>query len=153
MGCFEQDTKELLDKLPKGSAKQSHDGGYLAEGYKPDRVYRRNGCTWIIEIEASTSRKGFIGGYLKAQKYFDDLSISKGRLLFIVQGQRPNAKKEPVSLEAVGKQISQYHSWLREKGISVQPTYLMYDNVLAELVVNGIDILSKEFLVSSDKLS
>lgn len=139
---FEIRIKNLLDKLPTNTARIVNDGEFVADGYKPDRVYTRNGVTWIIEIESSTSRKGFIGGYLKAQKYFDDNGISKGRMLFIINEAKRN-------LDAVGNQISQYHHWLKEKGITVHTTYLMYDTALNNLIKNKVDIFSQYYLKSA----
>jgi len=142
MPVYEAKIKKLLDQHGTKNVKQLHDGGVVAEGYKPDRVYKRNGQVWIIEIEASTSRKGFIGGYLKAQKYFEDTDTGKGRLLFIISD-------KDKKLESVSKQITQYHNWLKDKEIKVHPTYLMYDTELGKMAKNDIEIFSKEFLEAS----
>lgn len=140
---FEPPIKGLLDRLPTGTTRLMHDGETVAVGYKPDRIYRRNGMFWVIEIESTTSRKGFIGGYLKAQKYFQDEHQGKGRLLFIINREKRN-------LEAIGRQITQYHDWLKANGISVQPTYLMYHDRLNGLVKNKVDVLSRIFLKKAD---
>ena len=67
-------------------------------------------------------------------------------MLFII-----NEKKR--NLDAVSKQIKQYHNWLKEKGVTVHPTYLMYDAVLDGLIRNKISVLSKDFLETATVIS
>ena len=90
---YELRAKRLLNRMESGRTRMLNDGGYVSEGYKPDRVYRRNNLTWIIELESSTSRKGFIGGYLKAQEYFQNYCGGQGRLIFIINRNKKEFSK------------------------------------------------------------
>lgn len=136
---YEVQVKRLLDQLESGRSRMTSDGGFVSEGYKPDRAYRRNNLTRVLELESSTSRKGFIGGYLKAQEYFQNYCGGKGRLVFIINRNKKN-------LYPIGDQLSLYHEWLRENGIHVQPTYLMYDEPLGSLTRERVEVLSGRFL-------
>ncbi len=139
---FEIIIKRLLDEIPQAYARVVHDGEYVSEGYKPDRIYIYGKETWVIEIESSTSRKGFIGGYLKAQKYFEDNELSNGNVMFIINHNKRN-------LDAVGRQISQYHSWLKGHQVDVKPTYLIYDTDLSNLTDDQENIFSSQYLKDS----
>lgn len=136
---FELVTKRQLDMLPLNGSILIKDGGQVATGYKPDRVYEHNGEFWVVEIESSTSRKGFIGGYLKAQKYFHEEHEGLGKLLFVINERKRN-------LHSVSEQVKQYHLWLAEQGVSVQPTYFLYDTQLREFVAKKVKLFSKSFL-------
>ena len=140
---YEKRIKHLLDQMLSGRTKLRTNGKQVADGYKPDRTYRRNNQVWVVEIEASTSRKGYIGGYLKAQKYFqDEHRKGRGRLLFIIQCKDTN-------LEAIWRQLAQYHEWLQKNGISVQPTYLIYDTSLNYLMRDKVELFSRDFLAAT----
>ena len=139
---FERRIKDLLEAIPSGRLKLTNDGEFVdlpVKSYKPDQVYTWGNTAWIVEIEASTSRKGFIGGYLKAQKYLQDNDLNGG-LIFIIQ------QKSIKNLNAIKDQLFQYHAWLKDQGIAVMPTYLVHDTHLKELNKSGISFLTKEFL-------
>ncbi|WP_445357039.1 hypothetical protein ACJJIC_12160 [Microbulbifer sp. ANSA002] len=140
---YEIRTKRLLSLLRPGNTKEVSSGGQVATGYKPDCVYKEGNKLWVLELESSTSRKGFIGGYIKAQKYFQENYPYDGRLLFIINHKKRN-------LMPIYQQIKQYHEWLKENGISVMPTYLMYDEPLLELTKRDVSIFSEEFLKSAE---
>ena len=142
MGWFEQRIKALLDGMTDTRTKTLHDGGEAASGYKPDRVYQKGKNVWVVEIESTTSRKGFIGGYLKAQKYFDDEFSGRGKLLFILNREKRNR-------DAITRQIDHYHRWLKGRGIAVQPTYLIDDHHLKQLKRRKVELLSKEFTAAA----
>lgn len=81
---YEDCIKDLLNQAVKVRTRRVSDGETVAFGYRPDCVYRRDSSYWIIEIEASTNRKSYLGGYLKAQKYLHESGRS-GNLLFIIK--------------------------------------------------------------------
>lgn len=143
---FEKRAKRELSALRSPGCRLDNDGGQVADGYKPDRVYIRRGLCWIVEFESSTSRKGFIGGYLKAQKYLGEVHGGNGALVFVINENKRN-------LKPVARQIAQYHNWLKEHGISVQPTYLMYDSTVIELRKRDVSLFSHHFLTSAEKVS
>jgi hypothetical protein len=136
---FEVATKALLDKLPLGEVKPLHNGGCVAFGYKPDRVYIVRRCTWVVELESSTSRKGYLGGYIKAQQYLHEKRNGRGALLFVVNETRCKS-------ETIKRQLQHYHNWLYELGVPVQPTYLLYTNEVKALAERGVTLFSREFL-------
>ena len=123
------------------------DGNFVDDNktYKPDQVYQRGKKTWIVEIEASTSRKGFIGGYLKAQKYLHD-NNKQGGLLFIIQ------EKSIKNLSAIAKQLSQYDRWLYDQSIPVEPTYLIHDTKLNDLISSKVTLLSRDFFKQTQRI-
>lgn len=143
---FEIRAKRELSTLRSPGCTLFSDGGQVAIGYKPDRVYVRRGYCWIVEFESSTSRKGFIGGYLKAQKYLSEARGSNGALIFVINENNCN-------LKPVAQQIAQYHYWLKKQGITVQPTYLMYDRTVVELATRDISLFSRQFLSVADKIA
>lgn len=139
---FEVATKAVLDAFPRGAAQPLHNGGRVSFGYKPDRVYRLRNATWIVELESSTSRKGYLGGYLKAQKYIHEQCSGRGCLLFVINESRCESL-------TIRNQLQHYHDWLAEMGVPVRPTYLLYAKELKELLARGTHLLSREFLQSA----
>jgi hypothetical protein len=99
----------------------------------------------VVEIESSTSRKGFLGGYIKAQKYFEEIGEEQGRLLFII-----NEEKRNVS--AVARQLRYYCDWLKGHEILVHPTYLMYQTPLPDCIRNSVSLFSNRFLAAAIKV-
>src|SRR4051794_14416034 len=102
---FEIITKALLDTFPMATAKRLHNGGRVAFGYKPDLVYELGKATWIVELESSTSRKGYLGAYIKAQKYIHGQCGGRGSLLFVINESRCES-------ETIKNQLQHYHDWL-----------------------------------------
>jgi hypothetical protein len=136
---FEIETKALLNLLPSVGIKCEHDGGRVAFGYRPDRVYIGRQKTWVVELESSTSRKGYLGGYIKAQKYIHQECGGLGALLFIINEQRCNA-------DTIREQLQHYHDWLSSLGVPVQPTYLLNTSQLKAFAKSGVTLFSDEFL-------
>ncbi len=138
---FEKKVKLQLDKRVSKSAVIVADGNQVAIGYKPDRIYNYNKHHWIIEIESSTSRKGFIGGYVKAQKHIAGELSAEGSLMFII-----NEKNKNTRLESIHKQLLIYHNWLEANGLLMQTTHLIYATSLYDNTLKSPHIFSPSFL-------
>ena len=136
---FETTIKKRLSKYSLGKWKQTHDGGLASPGYKPDRVYQKASRRIIVEIEASTSRKGFLGGYLKAQKFLESKSSSRNSALLFLQ------KGERTSVDSIRNQVVEYHEWLRDSGIPVRPVYLMDVKELFRMPLRKTELFSRDF--------
>lgn len=82
-------------------------GASLTPGYKPDAVLQKGNRFIILEREASTNRKGFLGGLLKAA-YF--LQREKSGFLIYIMKEWKNTKAESIAL-----QLLPYAEWLHDK--------------------------------------
>jgi hypothetical protein len=114
-------------------------GGELQKGYKPDRVYKRGSQWVIVEIEAHTSRKGFIGGAVKAAMYFDKESIERGKFVYIV------SQRNFKNLDALKGQMEPVLDWLEDWGINTPPTYIVHDTNVRTLKKEGYTFPSVGF--------
>ncbi len=141
MPHYEERVKNLLDSMHNHTWTVYTDGGEIEKGYKPDRVYEyRSGAQWlIVEIEAHTSRKGFIGGALKAAKHFDEYEDGNGKFIYIVSSRNFD------NLEALLGQMTPALDWLQSYGIPVPRTYIVHDKTVGQLKRERIKFPSVQF--------
>jgi len=117
-------------------------GQELMNGYKPDLVLKKEEEYIILESEVSTSRKGYIGGMVKAAKF---LSHEKRGILIYVIELKKNATPSQIS-----KHLEQYLYWIKEL-TNLKDVYIISDiDYCTEST--PIEILSTEFINKSVKV-
>ena len=129
--------KKKLDKIDSGLTR-TRNGGEIAKGYKPDRVYQKAILTIIVEIETSTDRKKHLGNYVKAHHYIASSNIS-GYILLIMQ------EKDNTKLKDIAAQISLYKKWFESNGIKSVPTQLVTLSQINGAVRSKTRLLTKSF--------
>ena len=139
MADYEDSIKALISGMTCPAWPVYLDGKELVKGYRPDRVYRRGSQWVIVEIESQTSRKGFIGGAIKAAMYYDRQNIGRGKFIYIV------SEKNFKNLRALKAQMETPLGWLKEYGIPVPPTFLVHDTTVHKLSRDGYKFPSTRF--------
>ena len=80
-------------------------GQELIKGYKPDVVLKNKNNFIIMESEVSTSRKGYIGGMIKAAKFLT--GENSGILVYVIQVRKNTTPKQIVT------HLRDYFNWIK----------------------------------------
>lgn len=114
---YDSDFKKLEHKYK--SFNITHRGHELIEGYKPDVVLNKNNNYVIMECEHSTSRKHFLGGFIKASKFL--IGSKKGILIFVI------FEKRNTSVRQIYDHLKPYFYWV-EPLTNLERVYFISDN-------------------------
>ncbi len=79
-------------------------GKEIAKGYKPDAMLQNGNDYIILECDTNTTRKGFIGGMIKAAKYLT--GEKKGIIVFVLK------EKENTTVEQIHAHLQPYFDWI-----------------------------------------
>ncbi|MGE9310862.1 hypothetical protein ACLOAU_04430 [Niabella sp. CJ426] len=79
-------------------------GAEISKGYKPDCVLRSGNDYIIMECDTGTTRKGFVGGMIKAAKYLT--GEKKGIVIFVLK------EKENTTVEQIYAHLKPYFEWI-----------------------------------------
>ena len=80
-------------------------GQELIKGYKPDVVLKNKNNFIIMESEVSTSRKGYIGGMIKAAKFLT--GENSGILVYVIQVRKNTTPKQ------IATHLIDYFNWIK----------------------------------------
>jgi hypothetical protein len=80
-------------------------GREIAEGYKPDAMLRSGNSHIIMECDTSTTRKGFVGGMVKAAKYLT--GDKKGVLVVVLK------EKDNTTVKQIHAHLQPYFNWIK----------------------------------------
>lgn len=81
------------------------DGQELTAGYKPDYVLASAKDYVILESERNTSRKGFVGGMIKAAKFLQ--TPKSGFLVYVIQ------EKDNTTVSQIASHLVAYFNWIK----------------------------------------
>lgn len=95
---------KALNHACVGYTKQLN-GQTLSRGYKPDYVLKNGDRFIIMESEAATSRKTFVGGLVKAANFLQ--AERNGSLIFVI------VPKANINVAVIAKHLKPYLEWLR----------------------------------------
>jgi len=117
-------------------------GQELSKGYKRDFVLKRKDKYIIIESEVSTSRKGYIGGMVKAAKF---LTGKNSEILIFVIQIRKNTTPEQIA-----NHLRNYYQWIREL-TRLKNVYIISDE---DYCKSGfpIEIFSEKFIQTAKQV-
>lgn len=79
-------------------------GQEITKGYKPDIVLKNGDDYIIMECDTSTTRKGYIGGMVKAAKYLS--GKKKGIAVFVVK------EKKNTTVNQIHAHLTPYFEWI-----------------------------------------
>lgn len=100
-------------------------GHKLVDGYKPDAVLNFESNYIIMECDTGTTRKGFLGGMIKAAKF---LTENRNGVFIAVVAERDNTKAQQIF-----KHLSPYFEWVKP-----------ITNLSALYVISSIDYCCNE---------
>ena len=115
------------------------DGGELSKGYKPDFVLKKANNFIIMECDTGTTRKGFIGGLIKAAKFLT--GNKTGILIFIIK------EKKNTRIAQIHSHLIEYFHWIKPL-TNLESVYLLKveDYCIDE---KPIEILGNDFITNS----
>lgn len=79
-------------------------GQEITKGYKPDVVLQNGNDYIIMECDTSTTRKGYIGGMVKAAKYLS--GEKKGIAVFVIK------EKKNTTVNQIYTHLTPYFEWI-----------------------------------------
>lgn len=79
-------------------------GREITKGYKPDVVLRNCDDYIIMECDTSSTRKGYVGGMIKAAKYLT--GKKKGIVVFVIK------EKKNTTVKQIHSHLSSYFEWI-----------------------------------------
>src|SRR5258705_11773932 len=91
-------------------------GQQLDKGYKPDVVLKSQDEYIIMECDTGTTRKGYIGGMVKAAKYLS--GDKKGIAVFVIQ------EKNNTTVKQIHLHLIPYFEWIKPL-TNLQAVYLI----------------------------
>lgn len=143
--------KDIIFKNLKHSApgfKIVKPGTQIAKGYKPDVVLQNGNEYIIMECDTGTSRKGYLGGMIKAAKFLTDKK--KGILVYVIK------EKRNTTTNQISEHLKDYFYWI-ELLTNLSAIYIIavdkyyYNDTILKLLKKGFlkhskIILSKKHL-------
>jgi hypothetical protein len=79
-------------------------GQEITKGYKPDIVLQNGDDYIIMECDTNTTRKGYIGGMVKAAKYLS--GKKKGIAIFVIK------EKKNTTVNQIYAHLTPYFEWI-----------------------------------------
>lgn len=115
----------------------------LSKWYKPDLSIEDSSgkITCICECENNTARKGFLGGLIKAEHYYD--SHSSNGIMVIVLEEKDNTTKDQIA-----SHLRPYFSWVKAARSSqngITQVLILTDIEYKQSLNAGEPLLSLEF--------
>ncbi len=110
-------------------------GQELAKGYKPDVVLKKDNHFIILESEVSTSRKGYIGGMVKAAKFLSSEFI--GILIYVIEIRKNTTPAQ------IARHLKEYYEWIAPL-TNLKSIYIISDNDYCKNE-EPLEISSKKF--------
>lgn len=80
-------------------------GQEIAKGYKPDIVLQNDEEYIIMECDTGSTRKGFVGGMIKAAKYLT--GDKKGIAVFVIK------EKKNTTVKQIHAHLIPYFEWIQ----------------------------------------
>jgi len=107
---IERQFKQLNHQFANYEARKF--GSEVCEGYRPDLILvnSRNQLVFIIEFEATPSRKTLVGDLTKAEKFCQD--SKRSATLVIVLRERSNTTRQQIT-----SHLKPYFAWFKSKGM------------------------------------
>jgi hypothetical protein len=134
----------MLDALFKnlshnaGGYKIISQGQEIDKGYKPDVVLKNEDGYIIMECDTSTTRKGYIGGMVKAAKYLS--GDKKGIAVFVIK------EKANTKVRQIYAHLIPYFEWIMPL-TNLQAVYLIstdaYCPIDRPVVLLGTDFIEQ----------
>jgi hypothetical protein len=81
-------------------------GQEIDKGYKPDVVLKNEDDYIIMECDTNTTRKGYIGGMVKAAKYLS--GNKKGIAVFVIK------EKNNTTVKQIHSHLIPYFEWIKQ---------------------------------------
>jgi hypothetical protein len=91
-------------------------GQEIAKGYKPDAMLQHGNDYIIMECDTNTTRKGYIGGMIKAAKYLT--GDRKGIVVFVLK------EKKNTTVKQIHAHLQPYFEWI-EPLTNLQAVYVI----------------------------
>jgi hypothetical protein len=107
----------------------------LSSGYKPDIVLQNNKDYIIIECETGTSRKGYVGGMVKAAKFLT--GDNTGILVYVIK------EKSNTNEQQIQAHLTEYFEWMK-KLTNLKAIYIISTDKYCPATV-PLKLLSKAF--------
>ena len=80
-------------------------GQEITKGYKPDAVLQNGNSFIILECDTNTTRKGFVGGMIKAAKYLT--GHKTGIVVFVLK------ERENTNVNQIHAHLTPYFEWVQ----------------------------------------
>lgn len=110
-------------------------GKPIADGYKPDFVMSKGNEFIIMECDTGTSRKGYLGGLVKAAKFLTKKKT--GRLIYFIK------EKDNTTVYQIANHLESYYEWIKDITNLNSVSIIAVDKYCPENV--PLKLYSKEF--------
>ena len=118
-------------------------GSQLVKGYKPDIVLQRGNEFIIMECDTGTSRKGYLGGMIKAAKFLTN--EKSGILIYVIK------EKDNTTVLQIYEHLKEYYDWIKQL-TNLKDIYIVSSTKYCPFDA-PLKILSREFIECSMRLS
>jgi hypothetical protein len=118
-------------------------GSQLVKGYKPDIVLQKENEFIIMECDTGTSRKGYLGGMIKAAKFLTN--EKSGILIFAIK------EKDNTKVSQIYEHLKDYYDWIKNL-TNLNAIYIIAIDKYCPSET-PLKILGKEFISHAMKIS
>lgn len=118
-------------------------GQEIAKGYMPDAVLQNGNNYIIMECDTSTTRKGYIGGMIKAAKYLT--GAKKGIVVIVLK------EKKNTTVKQIHAHLQPYFEWI-EPLTNLQAVYVIATDKYC-IADTPLKLLDEEFMAHAKTIT